>query len=408
MLMTTAPMHGHFFPLVPLAWALQSAGHEVLVAAPGDFSAAVTGTGLCAHATVDEADFGDFMFRDRAGRPVERPAEMDGRLAVSGRAWGRLAARVLPGMLDAVRGWRPDLVISEPCEHAGPVAAARHGVPWVEHGWGMALHPILRRAGGEELAPELDELGLPALPDPSAVIDVCPPSMQRPGAAAGLAMRYTPYNGSAPLPGWLWDRPAVPRVCLTMGSLLPRFGGEPVADLLSRLVRALPALGIELVVAMAPDRAKLLPAASPAVRLAGWLPISRVLPHCDLVIHHGGGGSTLTSLAASVPQLVLPRPAVDMIDNAERVAAAGAGRALPPEVTGGDGGMDAVLAACAELLAEPRYRRGAAALAAEIAARPAPARIVPRLRRLAAAGPVLESNSDNAADAHSGNNGIHI
>ena len=33
-LITSAPMHGHLFPLVPLAWALRAAGHEVLVASP--------------------------------------------------------------------------------------------------------------------------------------------------------------------------------------------------------------------------------------------------------------------------------------------------------------------------------------------------------------------------------------
>ena len=36
-LFTTAPLSGHYFPLVPLAWACRSIGHEVLVATSGHY-----------------------------------------------------------------------------------------------------------------------------------------------------------------------------------------------------------------------------------------------------------------------------------------------------------------------------------------------------------------------------------
>lgn len=36
-LFTTNPLSGHFFPLVPLAWACRLAGHEVLVATAENF-----------------------------------------------------------------------------------------------------------------------------------------------------------------------------------------------------------------------------------------------------------------------------------------------------------------------------------------------------------------------------------
>ncbi|MDW6062592.1 hypothetical protein SAZ11_36845 [Streptomyces sp. FXJ1.4098] len=35
-LMMSTPVSSHFAPLVPLAWALRSAGHEVLVAGQPD------------------------------------------------------------------------------------------------------------------------------------------------------------------------------------------------------------------------------------------------------------------------------------------------------------------------------------------------------------------------------------
>jgi len=50
--------------------------------------------------------------------------------------------------------WRPDLVISEPTEYAGPMAARSAGIPWVEHSWGLAAHPavITRRIPFTEAA----------------------------------------------------------------------------------------------------------------------------------------------------------------------------------------------------------------------------------------------------------------
>ncbi|MEA2207331.1 MAG: hypothetical protein QOE77_4107, partial [Blastocatellia bacterium] len=36
----------HFYPLVPLAWALRSAGHEVLVASQPSMTDTIVGAGL--------------------------------------------------------------------------------------------------------------------------------------------------------------------------------------------------------------------------------------------------------------------------------------------------------------------------------------------------------------------------
>lgn len=45
LLFTTAPLRGHLFPLVPLAWAARAAGHEVLVATTEAFAPVVLGAG---------------------------------------------------------------------------------------------------------------------------------------------------------------------------------------------------------------------------------------------------------------------------------------------------------------------------------------------------------------------------
>ncbi|MEU5671188.1 nucleotide disphospho-sugar-binding domain-containing protein, partial [Micromonospora sp. NPDC047753] len=57
-----------------------------------------------------------------------------------------------------------------------------------------------------------------------------------------------------------------------------------------------------------------------------------LLPLADVVVHHGGSGTTLGALAAGVPQLLLPQGA-DQFANAEALTAAGVGlRLLPGEV----------------------------------------------------------------------------
>ena len=54
--LTTSALEGHFFPMVPLAWALRAAGHEVLVNAPANFTPTITSTGL--YAAGEVAGFG--------------------------------------------------------------------------------------------------------------------------------------------------------------------------------------------------------------------------------------------------------------------------------------------------------------------------------------------------------------
>ena len=81
-----------------------------------------------------------------------------------------LDAALEDGTLDLVRSWRPDLVISEPTEYAGPMAARSAGIPWVEHSWGLAPQPEYKPAAADELAPERRRLGLADLPEPDLFI----------------------------------------------------------------------------------------------------------------------------------------------------------------------------------------------------------------------------------------------
>ena len=102
------------------------------------------------------------------------------------------------------------------------------------------------------------------------------------------------------------------------------------------------------------------------------MPQDEVLGQVDLVVHHGGAGTTLGAAAASVPQLLLPQ-AADQFRNAEAVAAAGVGRGLPDVLAEPAGTIRAVAEA---LLSDGAERDAVRKLAAEIAAMPAPADVV--------------------------------
>ncbi|WP_319418011.1 glycosyltransferase, partial [Phenylobacterium soli] len=54
----------------------------------------------------------------------------------------------------------------------------------------------------------------------------------------------------------------------------------------------------------------------------------RIVPHCKLVVCHGGHGTVLRPLMMGVPLICIPTGR-DQPENAQRIAAAGAGLRLP-------------------------------------------------------------------------------
>ncbi|CAL9499632.1 nucleotide disphospho-sugar-binding domain-containing protein [Streptomyces sp. enrichment culture] len=369
-LFTTCPAAGHFFPMVPLAWALRSAGHEVLVATPGSLVPEVTRAGLPVVPCADAYDMIQVMRprRSASDTPPHRSADPRQAVADTAQGFARLAELALPGLMRLIERWRPDVVVSEPMELAGPVAATRFGVPRVEHRWGLAPRPDLMAAATAAFRPATRVLATPHAAPPVALVDVCPPSFQHHDVPVGDPMAYVPYNGPSQLPDWALRPAERPRVCVTLGTVLPRYGR--MESLLEKVLEALSELDVEAVVGMDErdaaalrERARL----PRQVRTASWLPLGATLPLCDVVVHHGGSGTTMTSLVSGVPQLVLPHFA-DQFANAERIAEAGAGLRLAPEHLT----VEAIREAVTALQGDVPQRKASLALAAESAAQPSP------------------------------------
>ena len=117
----------------------------------------------------------------------------------------------------------------------------------------------------------------------------------------------------------------------------------------------------------------------PNVVARPFVPHAAVLPRAQLVITHAGLGTVMAALAHGVPLLCIPLKN-DQFENAARVVAAGAGRAL-----GSNARRSSLKPAILQLLNDPHFREGAARIAEAIATYS-----VRAVRELEAVSPVYE------------------
>ena len=367
-LFTTLRNTSHFLPLIPFVDACRRAGHEVAVAAPGDLAERVAATG----ATFFPFDHpGDEGLRPYWMRLRDASEEEARRIAVGEIFAGACAGAALPGLLATMERWRPSIVVRESQEYAAIVAARKLGIPHIR----VAI--TLRSAEVEVLgdaAPALDAhargAGLP--PDPAGerirgepALTLFPASLD-PTADEPAPMRRfrSPRKEPAPLPAF-WPGRLGAFVYATLGTVAggmepARIAYRAVLDAVAGLpIRVLLTIGAELPL-------EALGEIPPNVHVERFVPQDDVLPHAAATLCHGGSGSVLGALAAGVPLVVAPLFA-DQPHNAERVAAAGAGLALPTRTTS----AEALRSALARVLEQPAFRAAARRVAAEIAALPA-------------------------------------
>ncbi|MEU5521522.1 mithramycin biosynthesis glycosyltransferase MtmGIV [Streptomyces sp. NPDC047860] len=403
-LFTTFPWHSHHFPMVPLESAALAAGHEVRVASAPALMPIVTASGLPGIPVGQDVDLASLSNdRSRAAWHVQgrwpddwplHPELLDDEqfalIENLGRMQTVMASAMLDDLLSFGRYWRPDLVVHDAVTLAGPVVAAALGVPNVSHLWGTpGLQRIeLRRMGCEPL-PEYARLyeraGATVRTEPSAWIDPSAPGIRYPAGPTCRQMRYVPYNGPGLLPDWLRREPSGSRVCVTWGATSMALRGGTVVELVRQCVEAAAEVADEVVVAVTEQTARALEHTplSDHARVAVGLPLHLLMPSCDLVVHHGGAGTSMTAAAAGVRQLLIttrPEPTV----NGTRLAASGAARHLmSTDVPAAREGVLLLRAEMDRLLSDPAHGAAARRLADGIRTQPAPADVVAELANLA-------------------------
>jgi UDP:flavonoid glycosyltransferase YjiC (YdhE family) len=168
-------------------------------------------------------------------------------------------------------------------------------------------------------------------------------------------------------------RPDRPRICLTLGTIVPLlFDGSK----LSSLMQALSELDAEVVIADRSTDFSALGALPSNVRLAGYLPLSAFLGTCSLAVHHGGSGTTAAALHYGIPQLVLPEHSDNPLI-AQRMVKRKVGLSLPfADIT-----PEGVRDLAQRILSYPGYAEAAREVSAEMQTQPSPASVIHRLMR---------------------------
>ncbi|MFH0246495.1 nucleotide disphospho-sugar-binding domain-containing protein [Streptomyces sp. HK10] len=426
-LLVPFPWKTHIFNLVPLAWSLQTAGHEVCVAVWPELLDAVTGAGLTGLGVGPGETPKVRGQRDqqqktaRAAAAKRSPREgldplFDVRPDRERLSWEQVTGvfddLVLPqarrsndSMMDDLvafaRAWQPDLVLWGAKAFAGAVAAAAVGAAHARVLYSVDVYTRMREdflhakalrppeervdALGDWLAGWAGKYGCEfseELVNGQFTIAPLPESFRPDPRPTTLPVQFVPYNGPSVVPRWLAEPPRAPRVLMTFGDSVD---DGPVRLLLpveriQKILDSVADLEMELVLTLPPGLRRELREVPANTRLVESVPLSGVLRTCSAVVHHGGTWSFGCALRYGVPQLLISR-AFDAPLKFQCLHRAGAGLSMEPAEAEGPG----VRAALVRLLEDTAIRENARRLRQEVLAMPTPNELGRTLEEVVAA-----------------------
>jgi UDP:flavonoid glycosyltransferase YjiC (YdhE family) len=377
-LFTTTARLGHFHPLVPLARAAALAGHEVAFACAQSL-----------HDAVESSGFKTFSLGDDTRLDAELDAALQRMGAIPAGApraaaylmevfVGIEARRALPELLALCGRWNPDLIVREEYELAGAIAAEHLGLAhavvavayasnWQQYAAAIptAMQRLdeLRATVGLAHDPELNMLyrQLYLSFDPPSLLE---PTLKLPATARHLRPHPFDRSGLDALPDWVQTAPR-PLIYASLGTIAPTMPNlfPAVYETLLEGLREIPG-GVVMTVGRDRDPADL-GAQPPNVHVERYIPQSLLLPHCDLIVTHGGHNSVLSALSLGLPMVIVPFFA-DQADNAARCAALGVGRVL----SGRDLTPERLRDAAYDVLIDQRYRQNVRRIRDEIQTMP--------------------------------------
>ncbi len=379
-LITSTPGMGHLNSILPLASALQSAGHELLVVTGAESCELVEGRGFTVQAGGMSGDARRAAYAPRMPETLALPPRRRRGLFFAGFFADIAAPAMRIDLVPVFDQFRPDLVLNERGElAAGPMAAAR-GIPHVTVAFSGALPTWSEQLLIDAIEPLWAAEGLPvptmAQINGDLYLHPFPPSFgQAPTSGTVRPMRAAASDDGGAAPAWLDALGTTrPLVYVTGGTEAAAAEMFPWPAVLA----ALGTLDVDVVATVGP---RVDPAAfgvaSPNIRLERFVPQQFILGKAAAVVSHAGAGSILGAAARGIPQLLFPVRA-DQWENAD--AASGTGAALTLELdkrSEGDIGT-----AVEQILVGDRFEQAAAQVAIEVAAMPTPAEHVATLEHL--------------------------
>lgn len=434
------PAPAHLFPLVPMAWALRAAGHEVTFVSHPCIGDAVSSSGHQFKPFCTEEELpppkGPTGAWPQAREAVLRISDAlnvpDDRL----NEWNTIVHAFLPsiwdfspygaspderlpaidGMVSFFRDWRPDLVIWDPCLPGAAVAARAAGAAQARqsgtdyNGWFLdTFNELISRPNApdvpnplaETIRPSAERYGVPIDHDTlygQWTIDMMPSRMNFPVNTRRIPVRWIPYTAQSAMPDWLYPVPDRPRIALSLGLSVRTFV-KADWSYLATIFKALADLDVEVVATLDDTQVAAAGSVPDNVRIIDYVPLDHLMPTCSALIHHGGLGTMGPAGHAGVPQLIVDFPEALGSDDDEEppseeitfpryklapvtgayVTSFGAGEIVDmsrPDV-------DVIRDQIERVLTDPSFAAGAARLRMDLTASPSPSDIVPTLERLA-------------------------
>lgn len=399
-LFTTFEGGGHVPPALCVAAALQARGHQVLFVSDEANRAAALSTGLSFKAWSSAPN------RQVLGDPADPLRDWKPRLPTSivravckgvitgpALAYARDTAAVINEFL-------PDVVVSNELLFGAVIAAEARGVPialLTANVWcyptrddippfGPGLPPALtiferRReaairnmigkwydAGLADLNTARTAFGLPPLTLCLSQLEACDRILLGVSAAFdyGAANTPAPFVYVGPLGQTpTWARNAADDIALidpSRPNVLVSFSTthQDQATTLKRTIQALSGLNVNGVVTLGPAFTDLALPRTPNVKIVQQADHDILVPHCELVVCHGGHGTVLRPLMHGKPVVCIPSGR-DQPENAQRLVGAGAGLRLPRRAS-----TRRIRSAIQSILNNPAYTDAARRLAAAL------------------------------------------
>ncbi|MDV6263937.1 nucleotide disphospho-sugar-binding domain-containing protein [Rhodococcoides yunnanense] len=414
-LITVAPMAAHLYPSVPLAWALQSSGHEVRIASNSSLVEQINAVGIASvdlgegaspsvPVTEEELDLYSAALAFEAGSDDDQLWRATRYYMVAAHKRyhpdGQGESELLDNLVSAAVGWRPDIVIWDPACPAGSVAARESGAVSARMLWGPDYPGWVRKRTREieavaPLSIDLENDPLSATLTPifkrygyrlcdemvfgDITLDPLPLQLPRSDAIRQIPIRWVAYTGAGCIPTWLSQPPPRPRVCLSLGvtgrSLLN--GSDPR---ITAVFDAVADMEVEVIATVNAEQLDVNAAIPGNVRILDYIPLAQVMPTCSAVIHHGGFGTFFAAALHRVPQMIVMDKLGSALNSARYLKERNAGVVLQSN------GLNSteVREQLSKLLTDPLLSDGTEEIYADITSRPTPSEIVPVLERIVA------------------------
>lgn len=354
-LIYTSPARGHLYPMMDVALALRAAGHRVVVQTLSDERDRVTAAGL-EHRPI-AAEIEAIPLEDYHGsNPLAQ-------FSAAFRCWLRRAPHEVTDLRAAVAEVAPDLLIVDVNTWGALAFAEASGRRFVmflpfclptpdplvpvfgpgfapPRGWLGRLRDRLvwavmvwtMRGDLARLNAMRAEVGAPPLGTYADLFTRADLTLYRTAEPFEYARTSWPrgFHALGPglwappgeVPDWLLALPE-PRTLVSVSTELQEDGA--IVDAALEALRDEP--GSVIVTTSALDPARFTPPHD-RVRIVKFLPHAAVMPHLDLVVTHGGMGTTQRALAEGVPVCVVPWGR-DQNESARRAEVCGAGTRVP-------------------------------------------------------------------------------